>query len=86
MCSIIGYCGPCTDRKKFAEGFARTIFDGVAEALDIATVEISEPEEIVEKLSGVIEITEKERAIEAVAKAKAENSSLYWILYKIVNK
>lgn len=28
MCSIIGYCGPCTDRKKFAEGFARTISRG----------------------------------------------------------
>ena len=33
-----------------------------------------------------IEITEEKRALQALIKAKEENSSLYWILYKIVNK
>jgi N-acetylmuramoyl-L-alanine amidase len=64
---------------------AKAIFEGVKEFLGILTKEISEPEKIVEKLAGMIEITEKEKAVEAIAKAKAENSSLYWILYKIVN-
>jgi asparagine synthase (glutamine-hydrolysing) len=28
MCSIIGWCGPCADRKAFDEGFARTVSRG----------------------------------------------------------
>ena len=24
MCSIMGYCGPCTEREAFKEGFSRT--------------------------------------------------------------
>ena len=71
--------------KNKKDEFAKAIFDGVKEFLGILTKEISEPEKIVEKLAGMIEITEKEKAVEAIAKAKAENGSLYWILYKIVN-
>ncbi len=33
-----------------------------------------------------IEISDEKRALQALVKAKEENSSLYWILYKIVNK
>lgn len=33
-----------------------------------------------------VEITDEKRALQALIKAKEENSSLYWILYKIVNK
>lgn len=33
-----------------------------------------------------IEITDEKRALEALIKAKEEQSSLYWIIYKIVNK
>ena len=33
-----------------------------------------------------IEITDEKRALEALTKAKEEQSSLYWIIYKIVNK
>lgn len=75
--------------KNNTDGFAQAIFEGTAEVLGFAKTasvkEYTEPEEIVEKLSAIIEITEKEKAVEAIAKAKAENSSLYWILYKIVN-
>ncbi|MBR1969585.1 MAG: N-acetylmuramoyl-L-alanine amidase [Clostridia bacterium] len=33
-----------------------------------------------------IEITDEKRALEALTKAKMEQNSLYWIIYKIVNK
>ena len=70
-----------------ADDFAKAIAQGIFECYGIKEKKpISEPEEIVEKLSGMVEINEKKRAIEALDKAKKENSSLYWILYKIVNK
>lgn len=72
--------------KNNAEGFAKAIFEGISEVLNISSKTISNPKEIVEKLSGMVEINEKKRAIEALDKAKKENSSLYWILYKIVNR
>lgn len=47
---------------------------------------ITSANDIVWELSQMIEITEVNKAVKALEKAKAENSSLYWILYKIVNK
>ena len=33
-----------------------------------------------------IEISDEKRALQALTRAKEEQNSLYWILYKIVNK
>ena len=44
------------------------------------------PNDIIWELSQMIEINETDRAVKALEQAKKENSSLYWILYKIVNK
>ena len=33
-----------------------------------------------------IEIGDVQKAVKALEEAKKENSSLYWILYKLVNK
>ena len=75
--------------KNNTDGFAKAIFEGISEVLgfsaEVSAKKFTEPEEITEKLSETIEITDKKSAVEAIAKAKAENSSLYWILYKIVN-
>jgi N-acetylmuramoyl-L-alanine amidase len=48
--------------------------------------EIFMAEDIVKMLSKIIEINDIGKAVKEVEKAKKENSSLYWILYKIVNK
>ena len=48
--------------------------------------DIKEPDEIILALSQMIEITDKPSAIKAVSEEKQKNSSLYWMLYKIVNK
>ena len=42
--------------------------------------------DIVGALTQIIEINNVSGAVAAVDKAKAENSPLYWMLYKIVNK
>lgn len=47
---------------------------------------LTEPNDIIWELSQRIEIHEVDRAVAALEKAKNEDSSLYWILYKIVNK
>lgn len=77
--------------------FARCIYEGVCDYIGIGKNDVndeSEPEQvikidnasdIVHALSYMIDITDPEKAILEVEKAKSENSSLYWILYKIVN-
>lgn len=50
------------------------------------TEDVKEPEELVTCLSHVIEINDLPSAIKAVKEEKEKNSSLYWIIYKIVNK
>ena len=79
------------DNAKYAEllktktdEFAKCIFDGISFYCGMRLY-ISEPEEIVEKIAKMVEITDKKSAITAVSEAKAENNSLYWILYKIAN-
>lgn len=47
---------------------------------------IETPEDIISALSKSIEILDKNSALKAVSEEKKKNSSLYWILYKIVNK
>ena len=42
-------------------------------------------EEILNKLTGLIEITDKKTALEQIQDAKDKNNSLYWILNKIAN-
>lgn len=48
--------------------------------------ELTSADDIIWELSQMIEITEVGKAVKALEKAKEENSSLYWILRKIVNK
>ncbi len=48
--------------------------------------ELTTANDIIWQLSQMIEITEVSKAVKALEKAKEENSSLYWILRKIVNK
>lgn len=47
---------------------------------------LTEPNDIIWELSQRIEIHEVDRAVAALEKAKNEDSSLYWILYKLVNR
>lgn len=47
--------------------------------------ELTAPDDIIRELSKQIEIKEVDKAVKALEKAKNEDSSLYWILYKIVN-
>jgi hypothetical protein len=51
----------------------------------ITTAKLTSAKDIIKKLSEQIEIQEVDRAVKALEKAKKEDSSLYWILYKIVN-
>lgn len=70
--------------------FAIAIYEGICEYLEIEPVATrkpyTEPKDIVFQLSKLIEINEVEKAVKEVKKAKEENSSLYWILYKLINK
>ena len=43
-------------------------------------------EEILNKLTELIEIADMKTALEQIQDAKDKNNSLYWILYKIVNR
>lgn len=68
--------------------FAQAIFMAVCEEYHITyePVKIETAEEILNVLSELIEITDKETALEQIQRAKDENNSLYWILNKIVNR
>lgn len=52
----------------------------------VAKTLLTEPNDIIWELSQRIEINEVDRAVAALEKAKNEDSSLYWILYKLVNR
>ena len=43
-------------------------------------------EEILNKLTELIEITDTKTALDQIQNAKDQNNSLYWILNKIVNR
>lgn len=73
--------------KNNTDGFAQAIFEGIKAFAGIKEETlIEEPEEIIDKISEMIEINDKKSAVSALAVAKKENSSLYWILYKLANK
>lgn len=73
--------------KNNTDGFAQAIFEGIKAFAGIKEEPlIEEPEEIIDKISEMIEINDKKSAVSALAVAKKENSSLYWILYKLANK
>lgn len=62
------------------------IADGIISGFGLKKTEITSATDIIQELSKSIEILEVDRAVKALEKAKRESSSLYWILYKIVNK
>lgn len=77
--------------KEHYDGFAEAIYEGICEYLNIeptATQQkpLETPVDILNALSRQIEINDYKAALEAITKAKDENNSLYWMLYKIVNK
>lgn len=77
--------------KEHYDGFAEAIYEGLCKYLNIiptATQKkyIEDPTDIVTALAKQIEINDRKAAIEAVQEAKTANNSLYWILYKMVNK
>ena len=50
-----------------------------------ASAKLTSAKDIIRELSKKVDIQEVDRAVTALEKAKKEDSSLYWILYKIVN-
>ncbi len=75
--------------KSRKDDFATAICDAVCEHYGLGAPKkkvLESANDIVNELSQMIEITEVDRAIKALEQAKKENSSLYWILYKIVNQ
>lgn len=48
--------------------------------------ELTSANDIIWELSQIIEIKEVDKAVKELEKAEKDNSSLYWILYKIANK
>lgn len=68
--------------------FANAIFMAVCDEYNVSyDVKIYETaEEILDKLAELIEITDMKTALEQIQDAKDKNNSLYWILYKIVNR
>ncbi|MBQ2896752.1 MAG: N-acetylmuramoyl-L-alanine amidase, partial [Clostridia bacterium] len=73
--------------KENINDFAKAIFEGICEFLEIGETKIlTEPNEIIEKISEIIEINDKKSAVYLLSQEKQKNSSFYWILYKIANK
>ena len=71
--------------KNNQEEIAETIFKAICEEYGINIKKYETPVEIVDRLSVIIEIQDKKTAVKQVQKAKEDNNSLYWILYKIAN-
>lgn len=61
------------------DDFAKAIFDGIMEFTE-------SEDDIIDKLSRIIQINDKQTARKQLMEEKEKNSSLYWILYKIANK
>lgn len=77
------------DMKLYAskkEKIADAVVNGIVKGFGLKQLVLTEPDEIIQKLSQSIEIHDVKGAISALKKAKTENSSLYWLLYKVVNK
>ena len=85
----IAFISNASDNKKLKtkqEEIAEAIFKAICEEYDITTKKYESAEEITDKLSEMIEITDKATAVKQIQRAKDENNSLYWILYKLVNR
>lgn len=65
--------------KEKKNDFAKAIFDGIMEFRE-------SEDDVIDKLSKIIEINDIKTAKAEFLKEKEKNSSLYWILYKIANK
>lgn len=65
---------------------AKAVAKGIVDGFKLTPATLTEPADIIQKLSKSIEINDVKGAVAALTKAKTENSSLYWILYKVVNK
>lgn len=67
------------------DDFAQAIAKGVLDFLNISIKqEITTPEQIINKLSSIVAINDKPKAVKELTEAK--ENSLYWILRKIANK
>lgn len=62
------------------------IANGVISGFGLKKTTLTEPRDIINRLSQDIQIDDINGAVSAVNKAKKENSPLYWLLYKVVNK
>lgn len=69
--------------KNYQIDFAAAIYSGICDYLG-KTATVESAEEMIEKLSKMVEINDKARAVKQLEEAKSENSSLYWILKKTV--
>ena len=61
-------------------------FDTIKKAIEQAPTEITSANDITWELTQRVTINDVRGLIDAIEKAKIENSPLYWVLYKIVNK
>lgn len=62
------------------------IANGIISGFGLKKTTLTTANDIICELSQQIQIDDVDRAIAALDKAKKENSSLYWLLYKVVNK
>ena len=73
-----------TRQSDFANAIFMAVCDEYNVSYDVKKYETAE--EILDKLTELIEITDMKTALEQIQDAKDKNNSLYWILYKIVNR
>ena len=74
--------------KNRQEDFANAIFIAICDEYNISyqPEKLETAEEILNKLTELIEITDRKTALEQIQDARNKNNSLYWILNKIVNR
>ena len=73
-----------TRQADFADAIFMAVCDEYNVSYEVKTYETAE--EILSKLTELIEITDMKTALEQIQDAKDKNNSLYWILNKIVNR
>ena len=73
-----------TRQADFADAIFMAVCDEYNVPYEIKKFETAE--EILNKLTELIEITDRKTALEQIQDAKDKNNSLYWILNKIVNR
>ena len=73
-----------TRQADFADAIFMAVCDEYNVSYEVKTYETAE--EILNKLTELIEIIDMQTALEQIQDAKDKNNSLYWILNKIVNR